>query len=42
MNPIKIFMLREVLAVMIVKRKKMKRAMEDKELDAKPNEFLVI
>jgi hypothetical protein len=35
-------MLRVVLAVPIAKKKKMKRAMEDRELDAKPNEFLVI
>lgn len=33
------FMLREVLAVMIVKKKKMKRVMQDKELDAKPNDI---
>ena len=32
-------MLRVVLVVLIVKRKKMKKAMEDKKLDAKPNEF---
>jgi hypothetical protein len=35
-------MLRVVLAVPKAKRKKMKRAMEDKELDVKPNEILVI
>jgi hypothetical protein len=33
---------RVVLAVPIVKKKKMKRAMEGKELVAKLNEFLVI
>ena len=42
LNPIKIFMLRVVLAVPIVKKKKMKRVMEGKELVAKLNEFLVI
>ena len=42
LNPIKIFMLRVVLAVPIVKKKKMKRVMEGKELVAKLNEFFVI
>jgi hypothetical protein len=42
LNPIKIFMPRVVLAVPIVKKKKMKRVMEGKELVAKLNEFLVI
>jgi len=35
-------MLRVVLVVLIAKRRKMKRVMRDKELDVKPNEFLVI
>jgi len=42
LNPIKIFMLRVVLAATKAKRRKMKKAMEDKELDVKLNEFLVI